>query len=84
MEMYMLAAAHAHHAVDTEVDADTIPQFCKRHRFSIPFYYKLKAQGLGPRELRLGARVLITRESAQVWRREREAASAATQVSITA
>jgi hypothetical protein len=59
-----------------EVMADTIPQFCQRHRFSVPFYYKLRLQGLAPREMRVGKRVLITNESAADWRREREAASA--------
>jgi hypothetical protein len=67
-----------------DADADTIAVFCKRHRLSPAFYYKLRAQGLGPRELRLGARVLITRESAQAWRREREAASAPARITITA
>lgn len=59
-------------------DALSLPEFCRRNAISLPFYYKLKAQGLGPRELRLGARVLITAESAEAWRREREAETAAT------
>jgi hypothetical protein len=62
---------------DDHFDADTLPEFCRRHRFSLSFYYKLKAQGLTPDELRLGTRVLITREAQRRWRREREAASPA-------
>jgi hypothetical protein len=58
-----------------EVLANTIPEFCHRHRISVPFYYKLRLQGLAPREMRVGKRVLVTHESAADWRREREAAS---------
>jgi hypothetical protein len=37
----------------------------------------LRELGQGPREMRLGARVFITFESAERWRIEREAATAA-------
>jgi hypothetical protein len=50
--------------------AYTIREFCRAHRISIGFYYKLRAQGLTPAELRLGSRVLITTESAEAWRIE--------------
>ena len=53
-------------------DALTIDEFCRRHGLSRPFYYKIKAQGLGPREIKLNSKVLITREAASDWRRERE------------
>ena len=56
--------------------AYTIRQFCASHGLSIAFYYKLKARGLTPAEIHLGARRLISRESAAAWRREREAATA--------
>ncbi|MDR5772908.1 MULTISPECIES: hypothetical protein [unclassified Caballeronia] len=45
----------------------TIPQFCAAYHFSRVYYYTLKAQGNGPKELRLGRRVVITRKSAEEW-----------------
>jgi len=62
---------------DDDFDADSVQEFCRRHRISLSFYYKLKGQGLTPDEMRLGTRVLITREAQRRWRRQREAASAA-------
>lgn len=59
-----------------EPDAYSIAEFCERHRISVPLYYKLRQLGLGPAEFRAGVRVLISKESAATWRREREAASA--------
>ena len=35
-------------------------------------YYKLQANGLGPRTIQLGARTLITIEAETRWRKERE------------
>jgi hypothetical protein len=60
---------------DGDIDAYSIPGFCRAHNISQAFYHKLQAQGLGPRVMRLGARTLITKESAAAWRRERELAS---------
>jgi hypothetical protein len=63
----------------SEYDCFTIPAFCQRNCISLAFYYKLKLQKKTPREIRLGNRRLISREAAEQWRREREAASAAEQ-----
>jgi predicted DNA-binding transcriptional regulator AlpA len=52
--------------------ASTIPEFCRQHGISTPTYYKLRADGLGPREMRLGAAVRISDEAAAEWRRARE------------
>jgi hypothetical protein len=57
--------------------AYTISTFCVAHDLSESFYHKLKVDGLGPREMRIGARVLISHEAAAAWRAEREAATAA-------
>ncbi len=57
--------------------AYTIPEFCAAHRFSRSHYYNLKGRGLGPDEIRLGDRVLITVEAAIRWRKAREKATAA-------
>ena len=53
----------------------SIPEFCEAHGISEGFFYKLKKQGEGPREMKVGARTLITLESAAEWRRERESAT---------
>jgi len=58
--------------------AYTISSFCVAHDLSESFYHKIKALGLGPKEMRVGRRVLISHESAAAWRAEREAATAAT------
>ena len=50
----------------------SIPEFCEAHGISEAFYYKLKKQGEGPREMKLGARTLISLEAAAEWRRARE------------
>jgi hypothetical protein len=54
----------------------TRQEFCARNRISIPFYNKLKEQGLGPRETRVQSKILITAKADADWRAEREAASA--------
>lgn len=55
----------------------SILEFCRTHSISEDFYYKLKRQGKNPKEMKVGARVLISIEAAADWRREREAATAA-------
>jgi hypothetical protein len=50
-------------------DCLTIDEFCLRNRISKQFYYKLRAMGQTPIESRLGAKVLITKEAAEEWRR---------------
>jgi|GEM_PF-3560285 hypothetical protein len=54
----------------------TIPTFCRAHDLSEAFYFKLKKQRLGPREMKVGGRVLISYEAAADWRRAREQAEA--------
>jgi len=58
--------------------AFTIDEFCATHRLSPSMYWKLRAAGRGPREMRVGTRRMISAESAAAWRRkaEREAATA--------
>jgi hypothetical protein len=55
-----------------ERDAYSIPEFCRRHNISTGTYYNLKTCGQGPREARALKRVLITKEAAANWRRDRE------------
>jgi hypothetical protein len=47
---------------------DSIASFCAKHRISKPTYHRLQRAGKGPREIRIGSRVLITAESAAAWR----------------
>ena len=55
--------------------AYTIKEFCAAHRISEAMYYKLRAAGLGPREMRALKKVTVSMEAAEEWRRERENAS---------
>jgi hypothetical protein len=56
-------------------DAYRIPEFCRRHSISPSKYFQLAAAGEGPRVMRIGKRVVISREAAADWRLAREAAS---------
>jgi hypothetical protein len=56
--------------------AYSISEFCHDHDISRASYYNMKKSGIGPREMRVNARVLISAEAAADWRREREAAAA--------
>jgi hypothetical protein len=62
-------------ATSVEPAAYTVLQFCTAHNLSPAFYYKIKAQGLGPTEMKIGARRLISFEAAAAWRSEREQAN---------
>jgi hypothetical protein len=50
----------------------SIPEFCAMNDISVSMYGKMRRDGLNPREMRLGRRVLISKESAAAWRVERE------------
>jgi hypothetical protein len=60
---------------DAAADAYSIAEFCRRHAISQSFYFALQASGKGPRTMKLGGRVLISREAAAAWRRQRERAA---------
>lgn len=60
-----------------QFDVLTFGEFCERNRICRSHLYHLISRGEGPRFMRLGARVLITREAEADWRREREAAAIA-------
>jgi len=57
-------------AVD-DADAFSIGEFCRRHRISVQAFYKFRDEM--PATFRVGTRVLISREAATAWRRQREA-----------
>ena len=60
------------HAADVPSQVFTISAFCQAHHISEPYYYRLRERGLGPREMRLGRKVLISNDAAADWRRARE------------
>jgi predicted DNA-binding transcriptional regulator AlpA len=55
-----------------EREAYTIEEFCRSHGFSRAHYFNMQKDGFGPRIMRLGSRVLISKEAAADWRRGRE------------
>jgi hypothetical protein len=57
--------------------AFTIQEFCDAHRISRAHYYNLKRRGLGPVETDVGGVIIITKESAAVWRGQSEKAARA-------
>ena len=61
---------------DLQPGAYTISSFCVSHDLSESFFHKIRKRGLGPREMRIGARVLISHEAASAWRKARETAAA--------
>ena len=58
-------------------DLRTIPAFCESNAISESKYHDLKRRGLGPREIELDGRIVITPEAEADWRVEREADTAA-------
>ena len=63
--------------LNTAIDADaySVDEFCARHRISVQLFYKNRKQM--SRTFNVGARVLISKEAAAAWRRERERATQA-------
>jgi predicted DNA-binding transcriptional regulator AlpA len=59
----------------SEQDAYSIQEFCQRYRLSQSFYFKMQNEGFRPRVMKVGGRVLISKEAVADWKREREAAS---------
>lgn len=59
------------------LDAFSVIQFCAKHGLSRGSFYNMRRKGIGPKELHILGRVLITRESAARWRYEREQITAA-------
>ena len=55
-----------------EKDAFNIGEFCQRHGLSRAAFYKLGRIGQAPRIMRVGGRVMVSKEAAADWRRERE------------
>lgn len=52
--------------------AYSVREFCDAYAISKAMYYKLKKNGSGPKEMRVGSLVRISLEAAQAWNRARE------------
>jgi hypothetical protein len=57
--------------------AYSIDEFCGLHRLSRTSLYRLWRQGIGPAYIKINSKILISKESAQRWRLEREQATTA-------
>lgn len=57
-----------------EEQSYTVKEFCIKHRISKQTYMRLRARGLGPKEIRLFSTIRITHDADQEWQRERETA----------
>lgn len=55
-----------------------VVEFAEAHGMSRAHLYNLWKDGLGPTAMRVGRRTLISRESAEAWRRRMEAATRTT------
>jgi hypothetical protein len=63
-----------------DADAYSVDEFCARHRISPQLFYKNRK--LMPRAFNVGTRVLISKEAAAAWRREREQAAQAAERAV--
>jgi excisionase family DNA binding protein len=50
----------------------SIKEICERNHIGRSTYYKLKEDGLGPKEVRIGRSVRVTREAEDEWLKELE------------
>src|SRR5262245_41972852 len=55
--------------------AYSIKGFCSAHNLSIDLYFRIARAGTGPQVMKVGARTLISAESAAAWRHAREIAA---------
>jgi predicted DNA-binding transcriptional regulator AlpA len=56
-------------------DAYNVMEFCTRHGISRSAFYKAIDAKQAPKLMRVGKRILISKEAAEKWRREREQAT---------
>ncbi len=56
--------------------AQTIPEFCADNNLSRSYYYELRKKGLGPDEIALGRKRIISAEAGARWRKRMEAMTA--------
>jgi hypothetical protein len=54
----------------------SIAEWCRHRRVSVSFFYKMRAEGWGPKTMAVGSRETISAEADAQWCRERETAAA--------
>jgi predicted DNA-binding transcriptional regulator AlpA len=54
----------------------SVDEFCSAHAISRAMFYKLKAEGRGPKTMSVGSRTLVSMEAAAEWRRSCEGEAA--------
>jgi predicted DNA-binding transcriptional regulator AlpA len=59
--------------LETEPACFTLSEFCSTHRISRATFYNLLNRGAAPKVMRVGRKVMISREAAADWRRKLEA-----------
>ena len=57
----------------------SVDEFCSNHSISRAMFYKLLAEGKGPRTMAVGSRKLISCEAAAAWRRQMESVATITE-----
>ena len=57
-----------------EREAFTVAEFARAYRLSRATLYNLWKDGEGPKRMRVRGRVVVSRDAAERWRRELEAA----------
>jgi hypothetical protein len=58
-----------------ERDVMSITEFCEQHGCSAGYYFKLQRLGLGPRTIKVGGRVFISKAAVRDWLAARETAA---------
>jgi len=58
-----------------EKKAYSIGEFCDQHGICRATFYNLRKQGIGPRIMKVGGRILISEEAAAGWRQNMESAA---------
>ena len=52
--------------------AFSVEDFCRLHKLSKAFFYKIISLGKGPRLMKVGRRTLVSAEAAADWRAQME------------
>ena len=56
----------------TETQAYSVAEFCSTHQISRTHFYHLVKEGRAPKIMKVGRRVLISKEAAAEWRKRME------------
>jgi hypothetical protein len=65
--MSQLSTGAADYEKPASGGSKTITEFCRDHRISRSFFYKMRALGIGPDELHVNSCVRITHQAEAAW-----------------